>query len=149
MNDDSNVSFITKYLGNKALNVAKFVKRNGDKKQALNRYERYEFYQSLLDDVGEIDLKAYRKPKNEDLPPSEYLIKKIKWLRQQVFKTLHILKEVFGQETFDFLMNICISSCSMKLTRKDKIIIEDIQKYLDQLSHLSEIDLLNKFIGFT
>ena len=130
---DRQIAKLHQYFANKILNVSKFVKRNGDKKQAISRFERYEFYQSLFDSVGELDKLILKDPPQPKYNTTEFLCRSFDWLNKQVFKRLHLIKSTFGSETFNFLFDICLSSASTRYKKSDFILSDHVKSLMDSL----------------
>ena len=132
---DRQIAKLHQYFANKILNVSKFVKRNGNKKQAISRFERYEFYQSLFDSVGELDKLILKDPPQPKYNTTEFLCKSFDWLNRQVFKRLHMIKSTFGSETFQFLLDICLASASGRYKKSDFILSDHIKSLVDSIKH--------------
>lgn len=141
-NTDYDLNLLLSYLGNKVLDIAKFVMRGLDRHQQLDRYENHEFYDSLIQDIGAINpdlLKLDPKPK---LTEREFISKTFDWLNRQVFKRLNILEKVFGDSTFQYIYDLCIAQAEERITIKDKILLSASQDMLLSLTDNSFSGLL-------
>ena len=132
---DRQIAKLHQYFANKILNVSKFIKRNGDKKQSISRFERYEFYQSLFDAIGELDKIILKDPPQPKLNTTEFLCKSFDWLNKQVFKRLHLIKSTFGSDAFHFLLDICLASASGRYKKSDFILSDHVKSFIDSIKH--------------
>ena len=137
-NHYSQLTFLVQYLGNKVLAIAKFVKRNGDRKQAISRFERYPFYQSLLDDVGELDAELLKTEPEPELNTYEFVRKSFDWLNKQVFKRIQLLIQSFGKSLFSNIFENCLNSASQRFTNADCIRLVDTKLFIDNI-HLKSL----------
>ena len=119
-NPEEQLAFILKFLGNKVMAISKFVHRKGDKKQAITRFRRYAFYESILKDIGEIDPKLLKNEPKPKLNSYEFVLKSFDWLNRQVFKRLALLEESFGFN-FGNLFDDCLQSARDRYSNADDI----------------------------
>ena len=122
---------LLQYCGNKVLDIAKFIDRKGNKSQAISKFKRYDFYQSLLDDVGELDpalLKDEPKPK---LNAYQFVTQTFDWLNRQVFKRLAMMESCFGSALFDTIYNRCLSNALDNFNKVDMIRENDTREFID------------------
>lgn len=144
--DDSvQLSRLFKYLGNKVLNIAKFIHRKS-KKQSTSRYKTYRFYQSLLDDVGELDPSILKDDFVPRLSTAELLRNSFKWFNRQVFKRLFTIKESFGNKLFYSTLDKMFTLKSMQFTDKDNILLCKLSNHLSQINPLHRIDYVNSLV---
>ena len=136
-NPRSQLAFLLQYLGNKVLAIAKFIKRNGDKKQSISRFERYPFYQSLLDDVGELDPELLKVEPEPKLNTYEFVRKSFDWLNKQVFKRIQLLIQSFGKSFFLEIFEDCLDSASKRFTNADYIRLVDTKLFIDDIKSCS------------
>ena len=123
---------IVKYLGNKVMDIAKFIKRKKDTKQAISRYQRYSFYKSLIKDIGEIDPELLKDEPKPKLNSYEFVMKSFEWLNKQVFKRLELLRESFGIN-FDQLLDECLKSAKDRYSNADDIRQEEINDFIKNI----------------
>ena len=127
------INNILRYLGNKALKIVDFVKRKGDKKQGIKRYRRYNFFTSLLKDIGEVDLlPPIRDPK---LNAIEFIQKSFNWFNRQVFKRFALLEQIF-KTNFPYIIQICMNIATERYDNDDKRWYEKMDEVFGNLNYL-------------
>lgn len=127
------INNVLRYLGNKALKIVDFIKRNGDKKQDIKRYRRYNFFASLLKDIGELDLlPPIREPK---LNAIEFIQKSFNWFNRQVFKRLALLEQIF-KTNFPYIIQMCMNIASERFDNDDLRWYEKMNEIFSNLNYI-------------
>ena len=127
------INNILRYLGNKALKIVDFVKRKGDKTQGIKRYRRYNFFTSLLKDIGEVDLlPPIRDPK---LNAIEFIQKSFNWFNRQVFKRFALLEQIF-KTNFPYVIQMCMNIATERFDNDDLRWYEKMDEIFCNLNHL-------------
>ena len=124
---------LLQYCAHKVLNIAKFVKRNGDKKQSVNRFEKYEFYESFFDDIGRIDPLLLKDEPRPHLNPYQFVVRSFDWLNRQVFKRLATLQKAFGVETFQQVYEKCSEVAYGKFSNQDFIRLVSTSSFIETI----------------
>ena len=145
-NQDSQLMFILQYLGNKVLNIAKFIKRNGDKKQAISRFKRHAFYQSLLDDVGELDPEILKIEPDPKLNTVEFVRQSFDWLNRTCFKRIQLLIQAFGKKFFYRVFDSCLSNAADRFNSSDYIRMRDVMMFFDDIALESHETFHNELV---
>ena len=131
---DSQLLFLLQYLGNMVLNIAKFIKRNGDKKQAISRFKRHPFYQSLLDDVGELDPEILKIEPDPKLNTVEFVRQSFDWLNRTCFKRIQLLIQAFGKKFFYRVFDGCLANAADRFNSSDYIRMRDVMLFFDDIA---------------
>ncbi len=127
------INKVLRYLGNKALKIVDFVKRKGDKAQGLKRYRRYNFFTSLLKDIGEVDLlPPIRDPK---LNAIEFVQKSFDWFNRQVFKRFALLEQIF-KTNFPYIVQMCMNIATERFDRDDLRWYEKMYEIFGTMNYL-------------
>lgn len=134
VNTSADIQDIYSYLGNKILSIAKFVVRGLDFHQSLDRFAKYEFYESLLQDVGVVDPELLKLDSSPKITEREFVVKTFDWLHRQVFKRLLLLKETFGDMYYDNMLDICFKDAAERYSDKDKILKYALQDLVVSIS---------------
>ena len=127
------INNVLRYLGNKALKIVDFIKRRGDKAQGIKRYRRYNFFTSLLKDIGELDLlPPIRDPK---LNAIEFIQKSFNWFNRQVFKRFALLEQIF-KTNFPYIIQMCMNIASERFDNEDLRWYEKMNEIFYNLSYI-------------
>ena len=127
------INNILRYLGNKAVKIVDFVKRKGDKAQGIKRYRRYNFFTSLLKDIGELDLlPPIRDPK---LNAIEFVQKSFNWFNRQVFKRFALLEQIF-KSNFPYIIQMCMNLATERYDNEDYRWYEKMDEVFGNLNYL-------------
>ncbi|MEM7727292.1 MAG: replication initiation factor domain-containing protein [Cyanobacteria bacterium P01_A01_bin.45] len=127
------INNVLRYLGNKALKIVDFIKRKGDKTQGIKRYRRYNFFTSLLKDIGELDLlPPIRDPK---LNAIEFIQKSFSWFNRQVFKRFALLEQIF-KTNFPYIIQMCMGIASERFDNEDLKWYEKMNEIFCNLNYI-------------
>lgn len=145
---NKNLVAIYRYLGNKVLNISKFIKRYGDKKQSISRFKRYRFYQSLLNAVGELPLEILKEPPKPHIDESEFIVNRFNWFNRQVFKSIMMMRDVFG-DLWEPIFEQCLQSTKPRFNNSDIIVKNKLSRFMTQIrSSLTSDDFVASLIPF-
>ncbi len=99
LTDDELMEALLRWLGSVCLGCVEFLHRNGHRGKSLGKYKRYDFWQSLTDDVGATT--HIPNPKKH-LDVVQFCAKSFKWLAKGgALKRLALLGAALGNEVFN------------------------------------------------
>ena len=143
LTQDQIVERMLRYMGSVCLGCVDFVHRNNRKGRSLKEFDRYDFWQSLIDDIGGIEHISVPRPK---LDAIQFVQKTVKWLDKSVFKRFAICFTAFGKEFFDEYFNQEIKLGSARFDDNDLDWISQLKNLFDTLesdAKMSKLEFIN------
>ena len=143
LTQDEITARMLRYMGSVCLGCVDFVHRSGRKRRALYEFPRYDFWQSLIDDVGGIQHISIPKPK---LDVVKFVAKTVKWLDRSVFKKMALCSVGFGKELFDEYLAQEIKLGSIRFNDRDMewiFMIKDLFGSVESDSDISKLEFIN------